>query len=79
MHRAAQLWNHELVRVFKTSGDLGSVFIVAHNRRNKQDGSAYNDLRSPHFIAYILPRPRTHIKWACMLPWFPVNHMTETT
>ncbi|XP_026100985.1 tectonic-2-like [Carassius auratus] len=19
------------------------------------------------------------IKWTCMLPWFPVNHMTETT
>ncbi len=35
--------------------------------------------RSPYFIANMLPRPRIDIKWACMLSWFPVNHMTETT
>lgn len=42
MHRAAQRWNHELVRVFKTSVDLGSD-LIAYNRR---DRSANNDLRS---------------------------------
>lgn len=39
MHRAAQLWNHQLVRVFKTSADLGSDFKFAYNRRNKQGGA----------------------------------------
>lgn len=40
---------------------------------------------SPYFTANMLPRPRTDMnEWCiyildCMLPWFPVNHMTETT
>lgn len=36
MHRAAQRWNHELVRVFKTSVDLGSDLKFAHNRHNRR-------------------------------------------
>lgn len=46
MHCAAQRWNHELVRVFKTSVDLGSDLIFAYNRHNRRDRSANNDLRS---------------------------------
>ncbi|XP_073807184.1 C-C motif chemokine 19a.1 isoform X2 [Danio rerio] len=44
MHRAAQRWNHELVRAWETSDDPGSDLPFAHSRRNKQNKSPYNDL-----------------------------------